>query len=109
MPDLGLTSNTITIKVRAKATMRASRNVVRPRRYVRLAGRVMLARSTVVVLQRRVGRSWRNVRRVRTNAYGYYKTWLRLTRRGRYVYRIRYYGNSSQLGTYSRPTPLRVR
>jgi len=104
-----LTSNPVTVKVRAKASMKPSRRVVRPRGYVKLTGSVKLAKSTVVMLQRRVGRRWRNVRRIRTTSAGTYGVWVRLGARGRYIYRVRFYGNSSQLGTYSRPTPLRVR
>lgn len=106
-PERQLTSNPLRIKVRAQATIRSSR-VVRRRRAVTIVGKVVVARSTRVYLQRKVGRRWVNVRRLNTRWSGAYRLRLRAYRRGRYYYRIRFYGNSSLLGTYSRATRVRV-
>lgn len=106
--ERGLTSTSMTVKVRAKVTIRTSRRVVRRLRPITVAGRVLPGRRTTVVLQSRRGGRWATARRIRTSTLGSYRTTLRVRRRGAYAYRIKYYGNSSHLGTTSRPTPLRV-
>lgn len=106
--EKNLTSVNVTVKVRAKVTVKPSRSVVRRQGRVRLAGKIVPMTRATVVLQRKIGRRWVSVRRIAANAAGKYSTSIRARRRGRFTFRIRFYGNASHLGTVSRPTPLRV-
>lgn len=107
-PDRGQTSPTITVGVKATVTIRPSRRRVRHLRVVRISGKIVPAANSRVILQRKRGTRWVNVRFAITDAAGRYFIRMKLFRRGRFYYRARFKGNASHLGTHSRSTPLRV-
>ncbi|RJQ52815.1 MAG: hypothetical protein C4521_09190, partial [Actinobacteria bacterium] len=108
LPALQTTTSAVLVKVRVRATAKLNRTSVRRRQTVQLSGRILVAPRGVAMLQQKRGARWVNVRRLRTSSSSTFSLRMRPYRKGRYYFRIVYYGDSSRLGATSRYVGIRV-
>jgi hypothetical protein len=131
--DTGALSDAVTVGVRARATVKASKRTIRRRRLVTMSGKVTTGVSGLVsvasasstegvestatlsapvvraVLQRKVGHRWITVKRVSISSTGRYHVHIRPRARGAYRYRIRVATSGANAAAVSRTIRIRVR
>jgi hypothetical protein len=105
----GVVSGTVKIGVRPVLTLRVSKAVVRRGHTVVLSGAVSHSGKVSVLLQRRVGSSWRTERRRVTSRSGRFSTTVALKRRGTFWYRVRVGADPSHLAAVSATASVFVR
>ena len=128
--DTGVVSNTVTVSVKALATVKSSRTTIRRRNLITVSGKVSTAPSGTAamvgvasaysapvatatrasaMLQRKVHGKWVNVKRVSVSAKGNYLVHIRPAARGTYSYRVRVAGSATNTSGVSRTIRIRVR
>jgi len=128
--DTGVVSNTVTMSVKALATVRSSRTTIRRKNLVIMSGKVTTSPSGTAalvgvasvhrppaatatrasaVLQRNIHGKWVTVKRVTMSATGSYHVNIRPRVRGRYSYRVRVASSATNAVGVSRTIRIRVR
>jgi hypothetical protein len=105
----GVVSSTVKIGVRPLLTIHASKAAVARRGKVTFSGSITHPGRVPLLLQRRVGRAWRTVRRLTTSTSGRYRTVVSFASRGTFTYRVYAPADVSHLATASGALSIRVR
>ena len=105
----GVVSSTIKIGVRPLLAVRASKTTVARWGRVTFSGSITHSGRVPLLLQRRVGASWKTVRRLVTSTSGRYSTTLSCASKGVFSYRIYAPADASHLAAASGAVSIRVR
>jgi hypothetical protein len=126
--DTGVVSNTVTVSVKALATVKSSKKTIHRKNSVTMSGKVMTSPSGTAalvgvasaysapaatkvsaVLQRNVHGRWITIKRVIVSASGSYHVHIRPLARRTYSYRIRVASSATNAVGVSRTIRIRVR
>lgn len=114
-------SGVVKVNVRARATVKSSAKIVHKSGSVTMSGSIVTATddgvsasavsaaSVRVVLQRKHGSRWVNVRTLKTSATGRFNTRVKMTSRGEVRYRVVVLDSEAYLGTASNVVVVRVK
>jgi hypothetical protein len=105
----GAVSKVVTVGVRPRVTLRASRKSVSRGGVIAFSGTVTHPGRVTVRLQRYSGGRWRNVKLVRTSVSGRYSTKLSLLKRGSFSYRAYVVHDTSHFAAKSATVRIVVR
>jgi hypothetical protein len=105
----GVVSSTVKVNVRPLLAIRASRATVSRWSRVTFSGSITHPGKVPLLLQRRVGRSWKTVRRLVTSRTGRYSTAVSFASRGSFTYRVYAVADASHLAAASGAVSVRVR
>jgi hypothetical protein len=84
----GIASNSVTVTVRARATIHSTKRIVHKASTVFVSGTVSNAGGSRLVLQRVIRGHWVSIRTIATDSAGRYLTRLGLSSRGTHSYRV---------------------
>jgi hypothetical protein len=105
----GAASKIVSVGVRPRVTLRASRTKVPRGRSAVLSGTVTHAGRISVRLQKLVGRTWRTVKRLVSSTSGKYSTTIVFPGRGTFAYRAYVTADASHLASVSGGVRITVR
>lgn len=105
----GVVSRTLTVRVKPLLTIRASASTVERSHNLTLSGSITHTGRVPLLLQRRVGTSWRTVRRLTASTSGRYSTAVSSATRGTFSYRVYAAADASHLSAVSTAVSVRVR